>query len=63
MHSKVDYQLVDSKGVRKVAFRGMPKVYDEVLNAKVVNPKAYELFDAIESGNPVKPTLTKIILD
>lgn len=52
-HSKVDYRLVKHDGSVKIALRGMPKVYDPVKNKKVTDPRANELFDAIEKDTPM----------
>ena len=54
LHSKVDYYLKQPDGGYKIAFRGMPKIYDSVKDKKIINPKALELFRAIEDNKPIK---------
>lgn len=55
MHSKVDYRLTKSDGKSKIALRGMPKVWSETAQKKITDPRADELFDAIERGKePLK---------
>lgn len=53
MHSKVDYRLVQANGKTNIALRGMPKVQND-LGERVINPVANQLFDAIESGTPLR---------
>ena len=52
-HSKVDYYLEKADGGYKIAFRGMPKIYDPVTEVKIYNPIAIELFKAIEFDIPI----------
>lgn len=57
LHSKVDYLLETNTGEKTVAFRGMPKIWSEEKQKKIVNPIVYKLFDAIEHDKPIKVEL------
>lgn len=57
LHSKVDYLLETATGEKTVAFRGMPKIWSEEKQKKIVNPVVYKLFDAIEKDEPIKVEL------
>jgi hypothetical protein len=54
LHSKVDYYLEKPDGGYTVAFRGMPKVWDDNIKKKIINPLALNLFKAIENNTPIK---------
>ncbi|MFM6195167.1 MAG: hypothetical protein ACKPEN_11240 [Planktothrix sp.] len=55
LHSKVDYYLEKpNNSGYTIAFRGMPKVWDDSIKSKVINPLALDLFKAIENNTPLK---------
>ncbi|MFM6401207.1 hypothetical protein, partial [Planktothrix sp.] len=55
LHSKVDYYLEKpNNNGYTIAFRGMPKVWDDSIKSKVINPLALDLFKAIENDTPLK---------
>jgi hypothetical protein len=54
LHSKADYRLIDIDGNETIALRGMPKVWSDEKGKKITDPRANDLFDAIENNTPIR---------
>lgn len=44
--SKINYRLIKPDGSSKIAYRGLPKIYNEDKGKKVINPIANDIFDS-----------------
>jgi hypothetical protein len=53
LHSKANYKLSNKYNKREppnIAFRGVPKIFDEQLGKKIIDPKINKLFEAVKQG-------------